>query len=199
MFTRCLQLKLNQIRQFFWILRSRQVIKSVIYNCVTCVRLKATVAEQLMGSLPINRVSRPLRPFLHVGVDYAGPIKLKSQKGRGHSSHMAYIAVFICFAVRAIHLEIVSDYTSEAFIATLKRFVSRRGLPQVIYSDNGTNFKGAQRELDEVFKSVVKSAEIQSYVINDKIRWEFIPPAVAHFGGIWEFGVRSVKYHLRRV
>ncbi|XP_043472974.1 uncharacterized protein LOC122505428 [Leptopilina heterotoma] len=193
------QLTLNQIRQFFWILRSRQVVKSVIYNCVTCVRLRATVAEQLMGTLPINRVSRPAGPFSHVGLDYAGPIKLKSQKGRGHTSHTAYIAVFVCFAVRALHLEIVSDYTTEAFIATLKRFVARRGLPLVIHSDNGTNFKGANRELDANFQTVIRSPEVQSYLINDRIRWDFIPPAAPHFGGIWESGVRSVKYHLRRI
>ncbi|XP_043478771.1 uncharacterized protein LOC122509077 [Leptopilina heterotoma] len=193
------QLTLNLVRQSFWILRSKQVIKSVIYKCVICVRLKASVAEQLMGSLPVNRIFRPSRSFEHVGVDYAGPIKLKISKGHGNTSHPAYIAVFVCFATRAIHLEIVYDYSSKSFIATLKRFVGRRGLPSVIYSDNGTNFKGAYLELTENFESVIRCRDVQAFLINDRIRWEFIPPAAAHFGGIWESGVRSVKQHLRRI
>ncbi|XP_043468113.1 uncharacterized protein LOC122502234 [Leptopilina heterotoma] len=142
------QLTLNLVRQSFWILRSKQVIKSVIYKCVICVRLKASC---------------------------------------------------VCFVTRAIHLEIVYDYSSDSFIATLKRFVGRRGLPSVIYSDNETNFKGAYRELTENFESFIRCRDVQAFLINDRIRWEFIPPAAAHFGGIWESGVRSVKHHLRRI
>ena len=111
----------------------------------------------------------------------------------------SYVAVFVCFAVRAIHLKAVSDYTSEAFVAALKRLVTRRGLPNTICSDHGTNFKGAQRELAEEFAKVKQSPLVQAYLIKDRIRWKFVPPAAAHFGGIWESGVRSIKHHLRRI
>ncbi|XP_033231503.1 uncharacterized protein LOC117182517, partial [Belonocnema kinseyi] len=193
------QLTMTYVRQLYWIWRTRQVIKSVIYNCIPCSRLKAAVSEQLMAALPVHRISRPSRPFTHVGVDYAGPLKIKMNKGRGHASQSAYIAVFVCFAVRVIHLDVVSDYTSDASIAALKRMVARRGLPHTIYSDNGTNFKGADREIAETFSRVMKSTQVQSHLINDKIRWKYIPPAAAHFGGIWESGVQSVKHHLRRI
>ena len=93
----------------------------------------------------------------------------------------------------------VSDYTSEAFVAALKRFISRRGLPNTIYSDYGTNFKGAQRELAEEFAKVIQSPLVQAYLINDRIRWKFSPPAAAHFSGIWESGVHSTKHHLLRI
>ena len=106
---------------------------------------------------------------------------------------------FVCFAVRVINLELISDYTTEAFLVTLKRFVSHRGLPHTIHSDRGTNFQGANCELSESFQRVIQSPEVRKYLINDKIRWDFIPPTASHFGGIWESEVRSVKHHLRRV
>ncbi|XP_033214090.1 uncharacterized protein LOC117171146 [Belonocnema kinseyi] len=193
------QLTLSLIRQKFWIIRGRQNVKSVIYNCMSCVRLRAEVSNQLMAALPKSRITRPGRPFTHVGIDYACPVKITIHRGRSYTSHSAYIAVFVCFAVRAIHLEPVSDYSTEAFLAALKRFMSRRGLPHTIHSDRGTNFQGANRELKETFREVTQSPEVKAYLINDKIRWDFIPPAAPHFEGIWEAGVRSVKHHLRRV
>ena len=114
------QLTLSQVRQCFWVLKSRQLVKSVIFNCVQCARLKAAVAEQLMGALSVNRTLRPSRPFSHVSIDYARPLKIRLHRGRGHASHSAYAAVFVCFAVRANRLEAASDYTSEAFVAALK-------------------------------------------------------------------------------
>ena len=86
-----------------------------------CVRIRAEVSNQLMGALPKNRITRPARPFFHVGIDYADPVQVTIHRGRGYKSYSAYIAVFVCFAVQAIHLELVSDYTTEAFLAALKR------------------------------------------------------------------------------
>ncbi|XP_029158397.1 uncharacterized protein LOC114930709 [Nylanderia fulva] len=133
-------------------------------------------------NLPRDRVT-PTRPFLSTGVDYAGPILLRTSKGRGHRAHKGYIAVFICFWSKATHLEVVSDYTSEAFIAALHRFVSRRGLCAEIYSDCATA-EGHR---------IVLAATAQG------IRWHFNPPAAPHFGGLWEAAVKSTKFHLRRV
>lgn len=79
-----------------------------------------------MSELARARVT-PSRAFLHTGVDYAGPIRLRTTKGRGHKAYKAFIVVFVCLSTRAIHLEAVSDYTAEAFLATFRRFVSRRG------------------------------------------------------------------------
>ncbi|XP_029166192.1 uncharacterized protein LOC114936993 [Nylanderia fulva] len=135
-----------------------------------------------MGNLPRDRVT-PTRPFLSTGVDYAGPILLRTSKGRGHRAHKGYIAVFVCFWSKATHLEVVSDYTSEAFIAALHRFVSRRGLCAEIYSDCAT------AEGHRIFLAATAQG----------IRWHFNPPAVPHFGGLWETAVKSTKFHLRRV
>lgn len=88
--------------------------------------------------------------------------------------------------VKAVHLEAVSDLTSEAFIATLRRFVARHGSPTLIWSDNGTNFVGANRELKEMY-------DVYSTL---GIEWRERSP---HFGGLWEAAVKSAKTHLCRV
>ncbi|CAK1583461.1 unnamed protein product [Parnassius mnemosyne] len=99
-----------------------------------------------MGQLPVARVT-PIRPFYQSGVDYAGPIQIRTSKGRGHRAYKGYICLFVCMATRAVHLEAVTDLTSQGFLAAFKRFVSRRGHCADLYSNNGTNFVGAACEL----------------------------------------------------
>lgn len=151
-----------------------------------------------MGDLPAERCT-PARPFCHTGVDYAGPIRYRSAKGRGHTTQKAWIAVFVCLSTKAMHLDIVTDYSSKAFLAAFDRFVSRRGLPSTMWSDNGTTFHGADHELHESFRSVMHSNEVLSKCAVDGVNWKFIPPNAPHFGGLWEAGVKSVKGHLGRM
>ncbi|XP_029172119.1 uncharacterized protein LOC114941330 [Nylanderia fulva] len=194
-----LQSTLSKLRQEFWILRARSLVKSVIYKCVPCTREKAQVASQLMGQLPTSRVSAPSRAFLHSGVDYAEPVFTRASAGRGITSRKAYIALFICLATRAIHLELVSDYSTAAFLNAFQRFCARRGLPEVMYSDNGTTFAGADKELSQAYRDAQSDVNFLNFIVSDNITWSFIPPHAPHFGGLWEAGVKSVKYHLRRI
>ncbi|GFV70433.1 integrase catalytic domain-containing protein [Trichonephila clavipes] len=136
------------------------------------------------------------------GIDYAGPVLIKCNKGRGTKSTKGYIALFVCLATKAVHIEAVGDLTTDSFIAALRRFSARRGAPRHIYSDNGTNFDGARRKLDEIGKlwlSLPTNEAISYYLSKSSIDWHFIPPSSPHFGGIWESGIRSVKFHLKRV
>lgn len=151
-----------------------------------------------MSDLPDYRVT-PSRTFQRTGVDYAGPIQVLHKAGRGQRLYKAYIAIFVCLSTRAIHLELVGDYTSAVFLAALRRFTIRRGTPSTLYSDNGTNFRGTERELVNSFHNLIRNHEIIAHLANDGITWRFIPPAAPHFGGIWEAGVKSVKHHLKRV
>ncbi|GFX98650.1 uncharacterized protein TNCV_1502281 [Trichonephila clavipes] len=100
----------------------------------------------MMGDLPQDRIV-PSRPFEKVGLDYAGPIITKPNLKRSKVTLKSYIAIFICFSTKATHLEVVSDLTTEAFLACLRRFIARRSKPSVIWSDNATNFKGARNIL----------------------------------------------------
>jgi len=150
------QQTLGLLRQRFWTLCGRTAVKKHIHRCIRCLRWRAATPQPFMSDLPGPRV-KPSRPFQHTGVDYAGPIWLRSSKGRGHKASKAFIVLFVC-TTRALHLEIASDYSSEGFLAALKRFTSRRGLCEVIYSDCSTNFVGAEAELRALFAASGKEA-----------------------------------------
>lgn len=193
------QLTLSSIRRRFWIVGGRSPVRSFIHQCIVCARQRAKTSQQMMGQLPPSRVT-PSRPFLHSGVDYAGPFILKTHKGRGHKTYKSYLILFVCLVSSAIHLEISTDYTTNGFIAAYKRFTGRRGLCQCLYSDCGTNLIGADRELRSLFSSASKEwNHLINVLSNDGTRWRFNPPSAPHFGGKWEAGVRSVKTHLRKI
>lgn len=177
------QLTLRVLRQNFWILGARNLVKSHIHRCVPCARQSAKATTQIMSDLPSNRVN-PSRPFQHSGVDYAGPFQILSRVARGQKSFKAYIAVFVCLATRAVHLELVHNYTTEGFIAAFRRFTARRGIPSTLFSDNGTNFHGAEHELTNTFKTLVRNPKLIAHLADDGTEWKFIPPAAPHFGGI---------------
>lgn len=126
----------------FCILSSRSIIHSVIFKCMVCARQRVTRPTPVMGDLPNFRVS-PSRPFNNVGIDYAGPLWIKEGRRRNARSVKCYLAIFVCMVIKAVHIEVVSDLSTPAFIAALHRFISRRGIPAHIYSDCGTNFHPA--------------------------------------------------------
>ena len=193
-----LTLTLSLLRENYWVVHARGRVKYAIRTCVICKRVNPTLATQLMGDLPSERCT-PSRPFTHAGVDYAGPLKYRSAKGRGHSTQKAWIVIFVCLSTKAVHLDLVTDYSSKAFLATLDRFVARRGLPATIFSDNGTTFQGADRELQLAFRSILQSEDVTMKFAVEGLVWKFIPPGAPHFGGLWEAGVKSVKGHLSRL
>ncbi|XP_055856101.1 uncharacterized protein LOC129919272 [Episyrphus balteatus] len=189
------------IRQEYWILGSRNLIRKLVHDCITCFRHRKNTSTQLMGNLPSSRVN-PSFAFAHTGCDYAGPITLRSSRGRKPTMSKGYISLFVCMTTKALHLELVSDLTTDAFLAALKRFIARRGKCSVMYSDNGTNFQGAARVLSEMYKLVqsqTHNKKVAEMLAGENIDWQFIPPHSPHFGGLWEAGVKLVKQHLRRV
>jgi len=192
------------LRQKYWILGARNLIRHFISKCLTCHRHKAEFGKQMMGNLPAARIS-PSSPFTKTGVDYAGPFIIKKTtgqtRGRPQINIKVYICVFVCLSTRAIHLEAATDLSTDAFFAALTRFVSRRGLCSDIYSDNGTNFQGAHHEMEKVMKFLQKIKKDEGFahqLAQKGITWHFIPPGAPHFGGLWEAGVKSMKFHLKR-
>ncbi|XP_071056102.1 uncharacterized protein [Onthophagus taurus] len=190
---------LASIRERFWPIGGRSIAKHIARKCITCCQVNPKFTQPRMGNLPKNRIT-PAPPFHTTGVDYAGQFLLKNKRGRGAKTSKCYNCLFVCFVTRAIHLELLSELTSESFLSALRRFAARRGKPQKMYSDNGTNFVGANRELEELSKFLINNSNELTDMINAcNINWSFIPPKSPHFGGIWEAGVKSVKFHLRRV
>lgn len=192
------QLLLSTIRDTYWPIAGRNLARATVKGCNRCFRFNASTIQPIMGNLPTERIT-PSSPFTVVGVDYAGPFMVKDRKGRGYKVSKVYIGLFICFSTKAIHLELISSLSSESFIQALYRFVSRRGKPTKIFSDNGTNFVGAQHELKIFLNSNIANEQITNFATSECIDWQFIPPCSPHFGGLWEAGVKSSKYHLKRV
>lgn len=190
---------LNSIRQNYWPLRAKHLIRKICHSCIQCFKAKPKNFYPLMGNLPESRVN-PSPAFYNSGVDYAGPFEIKTDSKRKYTIHKCYICLFICMATRAIHLELVTDLTTDCFLSALRRFISRRGIPKAITSDNGTNFVGAANKLKDLqlyFNN--NSNSLISGAADLGIVWKFIPPRAPNFGGLWEAGVKSVKNHLKRV
>ncbi|GFY63697.1 integrase catalytic domain-containing protein [Trichonephila inaurata madagascariensis] len=145
--------------------------------------VKAISSES--APLTIDRVADCVA-LERVEIDLAGPLFLKS-------GEKVWVALFICASFRAIHLELVNSLTDDSFLLVLRRFIARRGRPCTIYSDNGTNFKGASNDLLRL-----DWIEVTRETMTNKILWKFIPPTAAWWGGWCVRLVCIVKESLRR-
>lgn len=182
------------VSRVFWITSARNEIRKVIHRCITCTKWAAVHPQPIMADLPTSRIT-PSRPFCHVGIDYGGPFIVRESRRRKAREYKAYMALFVCFATKAVHIETVTELSTEAFLAAFDRFIARRGSPTDVYTDCGTNFVGAERQL----QTLLGLEKEQSIIINDTTcNWHFNPPAAPHFGGLWEAGIKSAKFHLKR-
>ncbi|XP_071038610.1 uncharacterized protein, partial [Parasteatoda tepidariorum] len=163
-----------------------KTIRTVVQRCVPCKRFtsKGTKTEPI--TLPAERV-QDAATFQVTGVDLAGPLYLKG-------GHKAWIVLHTCAVYRAIHLELTTSLSTEAFLQSFRRFIARRGRPKIVYSDNGTNFLGANNALTNI-----DWAQIAKFSTVQKIQWKFNPPTAAWWGGWWERLIQLVKRILRKV
>ena len=164
------------LRDRFWIPRSRQRIRQVIRTCPTCRIYHAEPFTQEPAPLPKERACGG-RPFSRVGVDLGGPIYARD----GSEIIKTYFVIFTCAVVRAVHLELVKSLSTEDFLQAFERFVARRTMPEMVISDNATNFRGAA-----------------SHLAHSGVTWKFIAPRAPWWGGFYERLVRTTKGALRR-
>lgn len=190
------QLLLACVRQTIWPINGRLLARSTVHKCTICRRVQGKTLTPLMGNLPAQRVTADY-PFRAVGVDFAGPFLILNRKGRGSRVIKCYLCLFVCLRYKCLHLEAVSDLTKDAFLSTLRRFISRRGKPREIFCDNGRNFVAASREIGSFIKA--NSQSISEYATREEIKFIFSPPYAPHFGGNFERGIQSVKFHVKRV
>ncbi|XP_055590340.1 uncharacterized protein LOC129742466 [Uranotaenia lowii] len=191
------QLLIGLLRLRYWIIGARNLAKVVVHRCTICFRARPKSVEQFMAELPKERITAT-RPFTVTGVDYWGPIMLKHPHRRAAPTK-AFVAVFICFCTKAVHIELVFDLTTAKFIQALRRFVSRRSPPSDIYSDNGRNFLGAKNELKRLIRQTEHAQKVEQECTDCHIRWHFNPPRASHFGGLWESAINSAQKHFVRV
>ena len=134
--------------------------------------------------------------FCNVGVDFAGPLFAK-QEGNNLTTK-ANIALFSCCVTRAIHLEVVPDLTADSFILCLRRFISRRGIPLLLLSDNAKTFKKANLILKKLYE-LFRNAKVHEFLSERLITWRFILARAPWWGGMYERMVREVKRPLKKI
>lgn len=179
---------LNEVKQRYYVPRMRSVVDRTIKQCVWCKVYKSIPTTPRMAALPAVRLTPNFRPFSFVGVDYFGPILVKV----GRSNEKRWVCLFTCLTIRAVHMEVTHSLSTESCKMAIRRFVARRGAPLEFYSDNGTNFHGANNEL----LSRMDQSDIAESFTNVNTKWVFNPPEAPHMGGAWERMVRSVKIAL---
>ncbi|GFT08812.1 integrase catalytic domain-containing protein [Trichonephila clavipes] len=173
------------LRKSYWILKGRKTIKEVIKTRIICKRFNAKPISVSEGLLLQVRV-RDAAVFEIIGLDLAGPLILKNGEQK-------WILILTCALYRAIHLELLASVSTESFLLGLRRFIARRGRPPVIYSNNGTNFKGAYRLYQKMNLEKLKNVEELN-----PISWKFIPPQASWWGGFRERLIGLVKRTLRK-
>ena len=176
-----------QVGHKYIILKNRSILRTIRYQCIPCRKRDAVIVNPMMADLPKERLGYLEPPFSNCGVDYFGPFFVSIRR----SSEKRWVFLFTCLTTRAIHLEIVSSMDTSACVAGIERFIARRGMPNVIWSDNGTNFIGSEKELLEVTRRWNDYAPAALMCKGN--RWKFNPPSAPHHGGSWERMVRSCK------
>ncbi|XP_049329393.1 uncharacterized protein LOC111189354 [Astyanax mexicanus] len=181
----------SEVRRKFWILRGREAIRQHQRNCAECRKWRARPNPPRMADLPPARL-RILKPaFYSTGVDCFGPYMIKI----GRRSEKRWGILFKCLTTRAVHIDILTSIDMDAFLMALRRFIARRGKPFEVLCDQGTNFKGGERELKEAFNAL--HSDLQAQLAGHQIKFAFNPPGAPHFGGCWEREIRSVKSALQ--
>ena len=176
------------LRKRFWIVSGSSIIKKLIKSCVICRKHQARPTAQLMADLPEERVNADVAPFTNVGVDYFGPFTTV----HGRKTEKRYGVIFTCLASRAVHIEVAHSLCTNSFINALRRFISRRGSVLKIYSDNGTNFVGGNKELKEALKSW-NSGVVEDWLKQREVVWKFNTPCSSNYGGVWERLIRIIR------
>ena len=173
----------NELRNRFWITKARNDIKKIIHKCFICKRFEGKPYKYPEApDLPKFRLTKDF-PFTYTGLDYAGPVYVKNIYG-SNEMFKAWIFLYTCATTRGIYLDLVPDCSSSTCIRGLKRFISNRGTPKLIVSDNGSQFV---------------SSETQGYVAGKGIKWKPNLAAAPWWGGIFERMVRSTKRCLKKI
>lgn len=171
----------------YWILHGREAVKRHQHLCIECQRWRAKPTVPQMADLPPARLRLLRPPFFSTGMDCFGPLIVKV--GRRHEKRWGIL--FKCLTTRAVHIELLSSLDQDSFLMALRQLISRRGKPAELLSDQGTNFRGGERELRDSFKAMHPT--LQSELAKHQVKFLFNPPSAPYFGGAWEREIRCLK------
>ncbi|KAK7601984.1 hypothetical protein V9T40_009425 [Parthenolecanium corni] len=192
---------LAALRRQYWLPHGRREVYHIIKtHCHACPRYDTQpLRTPEMAPLPPFRVNRTETPFTNVGVDAFGPFKVRCGTERDAPIKKKWILIFTCLIVRAIHLEILNDMTALEFLNSFRRFIGRRGVPEVIISDNAPQFYAVEGYFQCIWRRFAEADVTQKYYAQHCIKWKFIPPHAPWMGGAYERLVREVKRAFEKV
>ena len=168
---------LSLIRKSYWIIKGRVAVRKVVNHCFSCRQRQAPFGAQKMADLPADRVTP------------SKPVRFGS---RGPEVKLSVMELFTCLATRAIHLEVAKSMDTDSFVNSMRCFIARRGIPEVMRSDNGSNFVSGNKELREAISDWNES-QIHEFLLQRNIKSLFNPPSGSHFSGMWERCIRTVR------
>lgn len=176
-----------EIRRRYWVLRVREAVRRHQKKCTECRKWRGRPDPPKMADLPPAR-QRTFQPaFYSTGIDCFGPYIIKV----GRRNEKRWGILFKCMTTRAVHVDLLTSIDTDAFLMALRRFIARRGRPHELLCDQGTNFRGGERELWQSFTAL--QPKLQDQLASQQIRFAFNPPGSPHFGGCWEREIHSLK------
>lgn len=183
---------LAEMRRKYWILRGREAIRRYQRkDCPVCQKFRKTPQIPRMADLPPARLRLFKPAFYSTGIDCFGPYSIKI----GRRSEKRWGILFKCMTTRAVYIDLLPRLDTDSFLMALRRFIARRGKPFEVLCDQGTNFKGGEKELHQTYVELVP--ELQEQLASQQIIFRFNPPHAPHFGGCWEREIRSLKQALQ--
>ena len=179
---------LSKVQECHAILNLRSTLRFIKSNSVFCRKFHAATIQNIMADLPKERLAYQSPLSTNIGVDYFGPFYVTVRR----TTEKRWVFLFTCRTTRAVHFEVVPSMDTSSCVMGVEWFVSRRGTPALIWSDNGKNFIEAEKELRKCIE-IWNTINIAAEFAHKGIKWRFNPPSARHQGGIWERLVRSFK------
>ena len=179
-----------KIRAEYWIPGLQKIVRSIRYNCVRCRRYEGKPESQVMAPLPLERL-KPAPPWHNCALDMFGPYLIKGEVNK-RTRGKGYAVIFTCLLTRAVFIDITTDYSADAFLLVFRRFVSIRGYPSKIYSDQGSQLIAASKEIKEMFTNNDWEKIINASTSNG-LEWSFSPGDGPWYNGCCESLIRSIK------
>ena len=187
-----------KVRTQFWIISVERIAKGIRHNCVPCRKRDARPSSQVMSPLPIGPI-KPAPAWTYTGIDLFGLFLVKGEVNK-RTSGKCYGIIFTSLLVRAVHLEVAPNYSTDGFLMAFRRFTSIRGFPNRIYSDGDSQLVGVSSEL-KIVHSNRDWNNIKSCGSDMNLGWVFSPGDSPWYNGCYKALIKSVKksiYHFMK-
>jgi transposase len=191
------------LRQNYWILHMRRMVKTTLKKCLKCQQSKRKRAAQHMAKLPKDLVSYDhLSIFENIAMDYAGPLMVKVGSKKHQTLQKHWLLVFVCLQTKAFHVKLVKKVNTDYLPTAMARFSARYRVPRTVRTDNGGAFVAGKKVVSKTPAEInlrkdlskVDWTEVQE---RTKIEtWTFAPPYGPEMNGIAEVFVKLAKTKL---